>query len=128
MPPRTFFDLAVLPVLTTATANRLWELYPGGRFEVRRFRPNIVVQPATGDEGFVEDAWAGESLAIGDEVRIRVTGPCPRCVMTTLSQGDLPSDPGILRTAQAPPGERRRVCLPDPRRHDSPLGDPVQIM
>ena len=50
-------------------------------------------------KNFVEDAWIGHTLAIGDEVRLAITGPCPRCVMTTLSQADLPSDPGILRTA-----------------------------
>ncbi len=99
MPARTFFDLAVVHVLTTATIDRLRELYPQGRFEVRRFRPNIVVQPASAEKGFVENAWVGRTLVIGDEVRLNVTGPCPRCVMTTLPQGDLPKDPGILRTA-----------------------------
>jgi uncharacterized protein YcbX len=44
MPPETFFDLAAVHVLTTATIDRLRELYPRGRFEVRRFRPNIVVE------------------------------------------------------------------------------------
>jgi uncharacterized protein YcbX len=98
MPLETFFDLAVIHLLTTATIERLRELYPQGRFEVRRFRPNIVVAPA-GQSGFVEDGWVGRTLAIGEEVRLSVTGPCPRCVMTTLPQGDLPADPGILRTA-----------------------------
>lgn len=99
MPAGTFFDLAVVHVLTTATIDRLRELYPQGRFEVRRFRPNIVLQPASAEKDFVEDAWVGRTLGIGDEVRLNVTGPCPRCVMTTLPQGDLPKDPGILRTA-----------------------------
>jgi uncharacterized protein YcbX len=99
MPARTFFDLAVVHVLTTATIDRLRELYPRGRFEVRRFRPNIVVQPASAEKDFVENAWVGHTLVVGDEVRLHVTGPCPRCVMTTLPQGDLPRDPGILRTA-----------------------------
>ena len=99
MPPETFFDLAVVHVLTTATIDRLRELYPQGRFEVRRFRPNIVVEPNTGQKGFIEDGWVGRTLAIGEEVRLSITGPCPRCVMTTLPQGDLPRDPGILRTA-----------------------------
>jgi uncharacterized protein len=99
LPEGTFFDCAVVHVLTTATVDRLRELYPEGRFEVRRFRPNIVVEIASGVKDFVENAWIGGTLAIGDAVRLSLTGPCPRCVMTTLPQGDLGKDPGILRTA-----------------------------
>lgn len=99
MPAGTFFDLAVIHVLTTATIDRLRELYPQGRVEVRRFRPNIVVEVASGEKDFVENAWVGHTLAIGNELRLNISGPCPRCVMTTLPQGDLPKDPGILRTA-----------------------------
>src|SRR5713226_3306671 len=98
LPEGTFFDCAVVHLLTTATLDRLRALYPDGRFEVRRFRPNIVVETANGEKDFVENAWIGQTLAIGD-VRLSITGPCPRCVMTTLSQGDLPKDNGILRTA-----------------------------
>lgn len=98
MPPGTFFDLATLHILTTGTLERLRELYPAGRFEPRRFRPNLII--STGDKkDFVENGWIGKTLAIGPEVRIEVTGPCPRCVMTTLAQADLPKDPGILKTA-----------------------------
>ena len=99
LPPGTFFDCAVVHALTTATMNRLSGLYPAGRFEVRRFRPNIVVELVSGEENFVENAWIGHTLTIGGEVWLSVTGLCPRCVMTTLAQGDLPRDPSILRTA-----------------------------
>ena len=99
LPEGTFFDLATLHVLTTATLERLRELYPEGRFEVRRFRPNIVVRTPPGEVSFLEGGWVEHTLAIGDEVRLRVTRACPRCVMTTLQQSDLPSDPGILRAA-----------------------------
>jgi uncharacterized protein len=99
LPEGTFFDTAVVHVLTTATLDRLQEEYPQGRFEAQRFRPNIVVQTKIGEKGFVENAWIGKVLAIGDTVRLSVTSPCPRCVMTTLPQGDLPKDVGILRAA-----------------------------
>ncbi len=99
LPKGTFFDCAVVHLLTTATLDRLGELYPRGRFEARRFRPNIVVQPAPGERGFIENTWVGQTLAIGDDVRLSITGTCGRCVMTTLPQGDLPRDPDILRTA-----------------------------
>jgi uncharacterized protein len=99
LPEGTFFDVAMVHLLTTSTLDRLRELYPAGRFETRRFRPNIVVHPASGASGFPENAWVGRTLAIGDAVRLHISGPSGRCVMTTLAQGDLPADPGILRTA-----------------------------
>jgi uncharacterized protein YcbX len=99
LPEGTFFDCATVHLLTTATLDRLRELYPKGHFAVRRFRPNIVVEPAPGENSFVENAWIGHRLAIGDEVRLSITGPCGRCVMTTLAQGELPRDSGILRAA-----------------------------
>ncbi len=99
LPEGTFFDCAMVHLLTTATLDRLRELYPQGRFEVRRFRPNIVVQLGSGEKSFAENAWVGHTLVIGTAVRLNITGPCGRCVMTTLAQGDLSRDPGILRTA-----------------------------
>lgn len=95
----TFFDAAAVHLLTTATLDRLRASYPEGRFEVRRFRPNVVVACGPEQKGFVEQEWVGRTLALGPEVRLHVTGPCPRCVMTTLAQADLPRDPGVLRTA-----------------------------
>jgi uncharacterized protein YcbX len=99
LPAGTFFDSASVHLLTTATIDKLRNLYPEGRFEARRFRPNIVVSTSPLWLGFVENDWINRTIALGDEVRLRISGPCSRCVMTTLAQGDLPKDPGILRTA-----------------------------
>jgi len=99
IPQGAFFDGAAVHLLTTATLAGLRKANPEGRFEVRRFRPNIVVEPVSGDADFPENDWIGRTVAIGDQVRFSITGPCPRCVMTTLAQGDLPDDKGILRTA-----------------------------
>jgi uncharacterized protein YcbX len=127
LPVGTFFDLAVIHVLTTATIDRLRALYPEGRFEVRRFRPNIVVATRADKQGFAENDWIDRTVAIGDEVRLRITGPCPRCVMTTLPQGDLPKDAGILRAAaqynQANVGVYAAVVAGGTTRR----GDPVTV-
>jgi uncharacterized protein len=98
MPSQTFFDVAVIHILTTSTINRLRELYPEGRFEIRRFRPNIVVESASEEKDFIENSWVNKKLKIGEEIVLKVTAPCTRCVMITLPQGDLPKDLGILHT------------------------------
>src|SRR5271167_1157735 len=99
MPLDMFFDGAVVHILTTATLKQLQSVYPQGSFEARRFRPNLVVAPDAADEGFVENSWVGRTLTIGDRVRLKVTCATGRCVMTTLPQGDLPRDLGILKAA-----------------------------
>ena len=99
MPPGLFFDAAPVHVLTTATLDRLRAAYPQGRFEVRRFRPNVVVAAEGAAPGFVENAWVGGTVGLGQSVLIEVGSPCARCVMTTLAQADLPRDLGILRAA-----------------------------
>jgi uncharacterized protein len=98
MPPQTFFDVAVIHLLTTSTIDHLRELYLEGRFEIRRFRPNIVVESASEEKDFIENSWVDKKVTIGEEIVLKVIGPCTRCVMITLPQGDLPKDLGILRT------------------------------
>jgi uncharacterized protein len=127
LPEGTFFDCAAVHLLTTATLDRLQELYPQGRFDVRRFRPNIVVHLASAEKGFVENAWVGHTLAIGSSVQLNITGPCGRCVMTTLAQGDLSSDPGILRTAAGHNQGNIGVYAAVLRGGTVHRGDPVRI-
>ena len=94
-PKGTFFDYATLHLLTTSSLDKLNKLYPEGRFEARRFRPNIVID--TGKlEGFIENDWVGKTLQIGASVKLAITDPCPRCIMPTLAQGDLPRDLGVM--------------------------------
>ena len=96
-PAGTLFDYSALHLVTSGTLAKLAEAYPEGIFDPRRFRPNIVVDVP--DRDFVEDDWIGNRLRIGDDIRIEVLVSTPRCVMTTLPQGELPKDSGILRTA-----------------------------
>jgi MOSC domain-containing protein len=95
--PGGFFDAAPLHLLTDATLAALGREHADGRFDVRRFRPNLMI--AAGDvTGPVEAGWVGHTVAVGDEARVSVLMTAIRCVMTTLPQEDLPRDPKILRT------------------------------
>lgn len=94
-PAGTFFDLTTLHVLTTATLRQLAELEPGADFDVRRYRPNVLVE--TDDTGFVENDWVGATLALGAGAEARVDMPTMRCVMTTLARDGLAADRGSLQ-------------------------------
>ena len=95
VPVGSFLDFFPMSVLTTSTLARLNELQPQSRFDERRFRMNVIVE--TERPGFIENDWVGHELALGDTARLNVALPDPRCVMTTLAQGDLPKDTDVLR-------------------------------
>jgi uncharacterized protein YcbX len=124
LPEGTFFDSCPIHALSTATLAELQRLEPGLDFAVERFRPNLLID--TGEaRGFVEDGWLGGELAIGATLRLRVDSVCPRCVITTLAQGDLPEDLEILRATarlnNVVAGSRLSVLSPGPLA----VGDPV---
>ena len=98
MPPGTFFDSCSIHGVTTATLNRLQELYPEGAFTPCRFRPNLLIEPPSAQAEFTEIGWVGHRLKIGESVKLQVDTACPRCVVTTLAQEGLPQDLNILRT------------------------------
>jgi len=96
MPAGRFVDAAPLLVLTTASLRTAAALHPGGDWDMRRFRANLVVDVA--GDGWVEDTWCGHAtIAIG-EVRLRPEQPCMRCTMVTRPQPGLDADVDVFRT------------------------------
>lgn len=96
-PLGTYFDAFPLHLLTTASLSALTRRTPVALFDVRRFRPNLLVEPVGNTTGLVELDWCEKTLRVAG-VRVKVEMPCVRCVMTTLPQGDLPHEPLVLRT------------------------------
>jgi uncharacterized protein YcbX len=101
---RGVYDIAPLALLTTATIAGLGELVDA-RLDVRRFRPNLLVEPA-GPELFPEDAWVGSVLRLG-EARMRVDQRDRRCVMINVDPDTTERDPAVLRAV----ARERGTCL-----------------
>lgn len=99
-PPGTYYDAFPIHLVTTASLRTLTRLAPTSVVDVRRFRPNLVVD-APDVDGLPETDWLGKRLTIGG-VELEVVAPCPRCVMVTRPVGDdafgLGADRSLLRT------------------------------
>ena len=97
-PPGTYFDVYPVHLLTTNSLRSLELLTPGSRADVRRFRPNILIDMPNEDAvPFPEATWVGRTVMIGTAT-LQVVAPCPRCVMVTHAVADAPVDRALLRT------------------------------
>jgi uncharacterized protein YcbX len=90
-PPGTYFDAYPINVISRQSLEGLARRSPGSQVDVRRFRPNLLVDVAGGEDEFPEQAWVGRHVRVGEAV-IAVSEPCVRCVMISRPTGDLPPD------------------------------------
>jgi uncharacterized protein YcbX len=126
-PLGTYFDAYPLHVLTTATLARLAKDAPASKVDVRRFRPNLVIETAPGLEGYVETGWAGRKLRVGG-LAVEATIACPRCVMVTHGFADLPKDPGILRAIVREANQNVGLYARATGAAQVAVGDPVELL
>ncbi|HEU5307309.1 MAG TPA: MOSC N-terminal beta barrel domain-containing protein [Acidimicrobiia bacterium] len=96
-PRGTYFDAFELHLLSTASLASVAAATPGCTIDVRRFRPNILVDLGPSVAGYPEIDWCGRRVRIGSVVA-DVVQPMSRCVMTTLPQAELPRERAIMRT------------------------------
>ena len=92
-PPGTYFDAFPLLLMTTGSIETMQKLSKNSNYDLRRFRPNLVIELAG---AFPENEWVGREAKLGNAI-IRVETACPRCVMTTHGFRDLAKDPTVMR-------------------------------
>ena len=95
--PGTFFDNEEINLMTSASLAHMQAKNPTADWDVRRFRPNFLIETAPGIEGLAENAWIGRRLRIGG-LTLEITMATPRCGMTVQPQDQLAYDKTILRT------------------------------
>ncbi|WP_024851228.1 MOSC domain-containing protein [Hydrogenovibrio kuenenii] len=93
----TFFLVSPFHIITTASIAHLKNLQPNADWDIRRFRPNIVIEPVDGELGLQEQDWIGKQLKVGG-ISIDCSSPAPRCGAVTRQQQGLDADKSMLRT------------------------------
>ena len=91
-PAGSFLDFAPVHLVTTATLAGCQAQRPDLDWDVRRFRPNLVID--VDGPPFVENDWGGHRLRIGAEAELEIMGPTVRCAMPLRAQ------PGLERQAE----------------------------
>jgi uncharacterized protein YcbX len=124
MPPGRFVDAMPLLVLTTASLRAGAALHPDGQWDVRRFRPNVLVD--LDGRGFVEDGWCDGTLSV-DGVRLVPRQPCIRCTMVTRPQPGLDRDLDVYKALSRHHAGTLGVWTEVATTGTIAVGDPVEV-
>jgi hypothetical protein len=92
-------DAMPLSLVSTASVEALGQEV-GLELDPRRFRPNLLVEPA-GGVPFGEDEWIGSTIQIGEgaaAARVRIDRQNQRCAMINIDPETAQRDPRVLKT------------------------------
>lgn len=95
---RGIFDEAPVSLICRATIRGV-EREAGRALDVRRFRPNVVLETPDG-EPFQEDAWVGKTLVFGlepDALAVTVTLRDVRCAMLNIDPESAERDARVMK-------------------------------
>jgi len=126
-PPGTYFDAYPIHLLTTSSLAAMTRLNPAAAWDVRRFRPNFLIETKSGIEGLVEASWGGRILRLGALI-LRCEIPTVRCGMTTHAQAELPKDPTVLRTIVRDAGQNLGIYASAMNSSRIAVGDIVELL
>ncbi len=111
-PEGSFVDLAPLHLVTTATLAGCAAARPDLDWDVRRFRPNLVID--LDSEAFCEDRWSGHAIQVGTQAALEVVQPmCAarcRCVPSPVCNAS--HDSSVLSTSSTPRSPTTSVFTP----------------
>lgn len=97
-PTGTFVDLAALHVITTSSLAAMAAAGPQLDWNIRRFRPNVVVDGA--EDGFAEDSWVHREVSLGPDLRLLPFMRTMRCAMPLRAQPGLDRQVDTFRVMQ----------------------------
>ena len=92
-PRGTYFDLYPVHVLSAASLRYMRRLAPDSEIDVRRFRPNFLIDDDAEEASPIETGWLERDAALG-QARLHIAIKAMRCIMTTREQPGLRRDGG----------------------------------
>ena len=143
MAANTFFDLTPIHVLTTGSLATMAAAHPDGVWDVRRFRPNLListpspdpadgtvpaapVEPGVAHPLFPEDGWVGATITAG-AASIAVVMAAVRCAMPNRAQPTFARDIEIFRTLNVHHGNHLGVYCESRGAGTVAVGDDVSV-
>lgn len=125
--PGTFFLVAPLHILTTATLDTLRARNASAQWDARRFRPNILIETDEPLAGLLEQSWVGHCLLLGTAL-VAFAGATARCGAITRAQPGLRIDTAVLRTVVRDADQNAGIYAQVEQAGELRVGDPVALL